>query len=752
MSCATDEVLAAWAAGQVGGAERDSLDEHAAGCSLCRGVMMALAGVTRTAEGNVVAGDMVGRFQVIRRGDHTILARDPATNKDVAVRVVPATPETVREAEALSKLVHSALVRIVSVDLAGDELIVATEIVDGTPFVEWLSRSRSPAARAKVLAWAGRALNVLHSHRVTHGAFTRESIVVRRDGTGVIVGPAFGSTAKDDQSAWWRVVGETLGRPSSLRSALAKGLSEDPTKRYASMDAAVIALRNRAGDRTYVRWGGLGLVAIIAIGVITSLTASSNHLLKPDQKSSCVTATREWRAMRIPLIGKLGASGADTTRVIRFLDERTRRIATLQRDTCTNVTEQLCVDAVWHEHTALYPELISADPRVTRAAVDELVRLPAPDRCLHGMTGPKFAALRSKILHVELASLPPNDQVQQLQQLKVDVEALADEGVTARWHLAIGAAAVRGEDGDTARPELDVAEKSAKLSGDVDTFVRVLTLRIQIAEQVDATLEHRAEAAAATIDNPALTAELAHAEGIARSDADDSHGALVKLREAKRGWEAVAIDAHADLVDTYWLFAYELRRTGTPDDAAAIYDETYKLVRKRWGDDDHHTLLLREGRANNDVDRAHYGTARTEFVAVAEGYERIYGINEDVVEVRADICECDLAAKVETSSCDAALAVAVQAFGDHDARLIRSLDLVAQQALMVHRDEVAATACERALKLDTPTDHPVTQAHLAIALHRLHRTPARVKQLADAARSGLAEDSEAREYLDAELE
>src|SRR5882757_2461337 len=109
MSCATDEVIAAWAAGQVGGAERDSLDEHAAGCSLCRGVMMALAGVTRTAEGNVIAGDMVGRFQVIRRGAHTIVARDPATDKDVAVRVVPATPEAVREAEALSKLVHSAL-------------------------------------------------------------------------------------------------------------------------------------------------------------------------------------------------------------------------------------------------------------------------------------------------------------------------------------------------------------------------------------------------------------------------------------------------------------------------------------------------------------------------------------------------------------------------------------------------------------------------------------------------------------------
>jgi tetratricopeptide (TPR) repeat protein len=247
-----------------------------------------------------------------------------------------------------------------------------------------------------------------------------------------------------------------------------------------------------------------------------------------------------------------------------------------------------------------------------------------------------------------------------------------------------------------------------------------------------------------------LEAQLLHTEGIVRANAGDAHGAVAKLRKAVEAWNLVSTDA-TDLIETEYLLGRELSEIDRYDEAATHYTKAVELATRRWGATGRRTLVIREERATNELDRMHYVEARNELVEVARQFTSLYGENEDVSDANQFICQADVAARIETGSCDAALAIALRVYGDRDVRLIPSLDLVGRERIAGKDYAGAIAVLERALALDGPSNHPVAAADLAIALHRAHRSPERVAKLAAVVRDLLPEDAQARRDLEAEL-
>ncbi|MEO8551948.1 MAG: serine/threonine-protein kinase, partial [Kofleriaceae bacterium] len=186
MTCPTDETLAAHTAGLLLDDERATLEDHAAGCSLCRSTVAALAGV-RTSKSDTVQlgaeGAAIGRYRIvgtIGEGAMGVVLRgyDPVLDREVAIkmsRAVGATPEqrdrAIREAQALARLDHPNVVRVFDAGSAGDEIFVAMEYVAGTNLSRWNDGTRTRADKLRVLAGVGAGLAAVHDAGLVHRDF-----------------------------------------------------------------------------------------------------------------------------------------------------------------------------------------------------------------------------------------------------------------------------------------------------------------------------------------------------------------------------------------------------------------------------------------------------------------------------------------------------------------------------------------------------------------------------------------------------
>jgi hypothetical protein len=431
---------------------------------------------------------------------------------------------------------------VTGVEVEGDELVLVTEPVVGVTLGEWLERPRTQRQPAVIVAAVGRALNVLHAHRITHGAVTKDHVVVLRGAIGaVLIRPTLDSTPKDDQVAWWRLVVETIGRPRMLRRAIAKGLSEG----YPSMDRAVMKLRSRAGDRAWMMWLGPVVVGLATVGAITNKTGGKSFT--SDKKTCPATAVRDWNALRVAVTARLAVTGADTKRVVSMIDKQATTAGGLQR-VCG---KSACIDALWAEHASLLTDMAGSD---TREALDELLVLPGPELCEPGIATTTNPEIRAEIRRAALD--PSIDRLQRLLALQRKVEAYKDDGVAALWHYELGEEYVRGDNANAGAAELESAVNAAKRS-DANTFARALVAQLALTDEPESNLEKRADAAVKAIDNPVLEAQLLHTEGIVRATAGDAHGAIAKLRKAVDAWDSVSSDT-ADLIETEYLLGHEL--------------------------------------------------------------------------------------------------------------------------------------------------------------------------------------------------
>src|SRR5690606_8450447 len=104
-------------------------------------------------------------------------AKDPKLDRHVAIKVLrepgpEATARLLREARTMASLSHPNVVPIYDVDVDGDEVFIAMELVGGCNLREWLSAAPRPWPQVlRVFAEAARGLAAAHAAGLVHRDF-----------------------------------------------------------------------------------------------------------------------------------------------------------------------------------------------------------------------------------------------------------------------------------------------------------------------------------------------------------------------------------------------------------------------------------------------------------------------------------------------------------------------------------------------------------------------------------------------------
>ncbi len=135
----------------------------------------------------------LGRYRVIKllgRGGVGAVyeAEDPEVGRKVAIKVLrddkEGDTEALRgEAQALGRLVHPNVVTIYDVGVAGDDVFLVMQLVDGEPLDRWLgSRVVSPKEILAMFRQAGAGLAAAHAAGLVHCDFKPGNILVDKHG------------------------------------------------------------------------------------------------------------------------------------------------------------------------------------------------------------------------------------------------------------------------------------------------------------------------------------------------------------------------------------------------------------------------------------------------------------------------------------------------------------------------------------------------------------------------------------------
>ena len=797
--CPSDEALSAWSAGELAGAEREQIEDHAATCAACRGLVSAIAGVmTRTfAPGIGAEGAMIDRYRIVGSAGHgamgvVLRAHDPVLDREVAIKMVNSAAEdaTARarmlaEAQTLARIDHPNVVRVYDAGIVGDEVFVAMAFVDGPTLAQWKG---SRAESKRVLITVGAGICAVHAVGLVHRDIKPDNIIVSH-GEGVLVDLGLakalvgglgsghagtenyiapeiragkGASPASDQYAWWRVVQETLPDPA-LKDVLARGLADDPSKRFPTLVAAIAAFDRALTPRR--RWPyALGTIAI-AVGIGFALRSS------PAVDACARVAPMQWTIDRPVILANAALLDIDPKPLATALDARAARFAALSSETCreepTNhahaLREQLCLEETWRESAQIFPGLATPEPRTVHLAIDDLALVLPLDRCASGVVpavpAPPTAAQQAEALALQTAirdihmqrRTPPRQQLAALHALEPRIAALGYPPTTEHLHMTLAELLHRAGKDDDADRELASVVAMAEAAGDDDTRTRALidVYRQDFLHGAHPAAAANAEAAAARLGNPGITAELEMSRGLSDVSRGDNAGALKAFTEAANLLDSVAIGANAEMVNAAQNLA------GLQEGAAqlATYDRGLALARARYGLDDPNTLQMRGARATALIYQNKPRDARPELVAVAAGLQKLVGDAPPVAQAKSYICEVDLALEDRVAakqSCDAALALSQAIYPPNDPQLAWPLTLVGHQRVDAGELAAAVAPLEQALLATAkntamPTDRGSAQAWLALALAK--KDPLRAAKLAREARAALEGTPSAAQLL-----
>jgi serine/threonine protein kinase len=204
------------------------------------------------------------------------LAREEPDGRDVAIKVLTADPSGddhrrrrfMREAWAVSQLSHPCIVRVYA---SGEEpdgrAWMAMEYVAGEDFGLILDRGRLPVREAiGVLAPVARALGAAHRAGFVHRDVKPENILVRGDGTPVLVD--FGITRSIQQLSYNQQTLEQLtstgmlvGTPEYMSPEQIRGVELDGRSDQFSL--AVVCFEALTGKRPFVGDSPMAIVAAV---------------------------------------------------------------------------------------------------------------------------------------------------------------------------------------------------------------------------------------------------------------------------------------------------------------------------------------------------------------------------------------------------------------------------------------------------------------------------------------------------------
>jgi predicted Ser/Thr protein kinase len=117
-------------------------------------------------------------------------AFDPELDRRVAIKILHGDRASAerrrrlsREAQALARLSHPNVIAVYDVGLAGDDLFVAMELVDGQTVGEWIAASARPWREVqRVFVAAGSGLAAAHRKGMVHRDFKPDNVLLRADG------------------------------------------------------------------------------------------------------------------------------------------------------------------------------------------------------------------------------------------------------------------------------------------------------------------------------------------------------------------------------------------------------------------------------------------------------------------------------------------------------------------------------------------------------------------------------------------
>jgi len=322
-------------------------------------------------------------------------AHDASLDRNIALKIVrgehadlASQARLVREAKAMARVQHPAIVAVHDVGSVGARVFIAMELVRGTTLRGWLDSEPRPWRDiVRVFVAAGRGLEAAHAAGVVHRDFKPENVLVDEAGrprvtdfglADILAGDSAGTAphsagtpwymapeqltrgaidARSDQFSFcvalWQavhgchpfanteselvaavtagaLVAAPAGAPSWLAAALQRGLAVAPADRYPSMTALLAELeRNVAPRRSRAIVPIAVLGAGLAIGGAVLLSTGGRG---PSCDAAGAPADARWDAARRDQIARaLGPPGAG---VAAALDGYVHRWRDQRSDAC----------------------------------------------------------------------------------------------------------------------------------------------------------------------------------------------------------------------------------------------------------------------------------------------------------------------------------------------------------------------------------------------------------------------------------
>ena len=784
--CLADETIAAWAADALSADERERAIEHAASCELCR----ALVGHLVAAPAAIAM--QIGRFEVrgpLGAGGMGVVMRgyDPVLGREVALKMIKSTlvepahrDRMLREAQAMAKVRHGCVVTVHELGEAADELYVAMELVEGTMLQRWLETPRPLAARLAVVLGIGRGIAAVHAAGLLHRDIKPDNIVVRDDGTPVLVDfglaratgiPVFGAgsgvagtprylapevaagqpaTMASDQYQWWTIVEETLAglrgrRARAVARTCARGHDRDPARRFATMNDALAALERAVATRgTWLLAAG----ALLAIGGVAlfAITRSGAH-----DDGCSPRLPRGWSPVQRTAIDvAVRRAGLDPAPVLAALDARVSATMDLRQRAClagplgrAEWTRRLvCTDETWAKTGPLLARL-AADPAQVRDAADDLGEVPPLARCASGslpavpeqlspFDHERYAALVGVIQHLEVAAaMRPAERAAKLRALEPMIAALRYAPLDARWHWAIGHALHDGNDNDGAVREYDIAAQAGLAAGDDNLYVRALILELQLTSSADkfALLEAQAEGGARRLANPSIDAELAYSRAMHYLEVTEHPKARALFEQADALYTKAAVAPMRLQIATLHNLGATCLEMGDLDAAERVLRRGVSLARARYTEQAAEYWEARGALATALLYRSDLGRADTELRATVAGLERTTPDSMQAGQLRAYLCLVAMA-KLDLArargECAASVASIRARAGADTPYLVWPLTLSGQVEMRDGKLAEALAFLEHAVAIairDPRSMETLTaQAYYAVALAKAHRT------------------------------
>lgn len=274
------------------------------------------------ADGVLAEGSTVGAYEVRRRLGSGAMgavyaAWDPRLEREVALKVLHLDGDLLVEARLLAKLSHPNVVAVHEVLSWNERAVLVMELVRGQTLRGWLAQPRRTNAEVlATLQQCAEGLAAAHAAGIVHRDFKPDNVLVDENGRARLVdfglalqgrvggglagSPAYmplrqlegaPADARSDQYAWWVTTYEALtGRvphdaptlegliaarrtgeidlakiPRWLRSSVLRGLSHDPSRRFASMREAASAITPpRRFGRVFAAVVALAAAAVMA--------------------------------------------------------------------------------------------------------------------------------------------------------------------------------------------------------------------------------------------------------------------------------------------------------------------------------------------------------------------------------------------------------------------------------------------------------------------------------------------------------